>query len=115
MDVHAWIAVVTLLCAVTLFISKWIPLEATALGIPVVLGVTGTLDADQCLKGFGNHAVIALGAIFILGAGYGASRLSRYAAADLYEPEHHARAIGWVVIRQPGFASRLVSAGQAGP
>ena len=36
-------------------------------------------------------------AIFTLGAGYGASRLSRYAAADLYEPEHHARAIGRVV------------------
>ena len=40
---------------------------------------------------------LLLVAIFILGAGYGASRLSRYAAADLYEPEHHARAIGWVV------------------
>ncbi len=36
-------------------------------------------------------------AIFALGAGYGASRLSRYAAADLYEPEKRARAIGWVV------------------
>ena len=40
---------------------------------------------------------LLLVAIFTLGAGYGASRLSRYAAADLYEPEHHARAIGWVV------------------
>ena len=40
---------------------------------------------------------LLLVAIFTLGAGYGASRLSRYAAADLYEPPHHARAIGWVV------------------
>ena len=35
--------------------------------------------------------------VFVLGAGYGASRLSRYAAADFYEPERQARAIGWVV------------------
>jgi len=35
--------------------------------------------------------------LFVLGAGYGASRLSRYAAADFYEPERQARAIGWVV------------------
>jgi len=40
---------------------------------------------------------LLLVSIFTLGAGYAASRLSRYAAADLYEPEHHARAIGWVV------------------
>lgn len=40
---------------------------------------------------------LLLVSIFTLGAGYGASRLSRYAAADLYEAEHHARAIGWVV------------------
>ena len=45
-------------------------MEATALAIPVVLAVTGTLEsADDALKGFGNHAVIAIGAIFILGAG----------------------------------------------
>ncbi len=35
--------------------------------------------------------------LFVLGAGYGASRLSRYAAADFYEPERQARAIGWIV------------------
>ena len=40
---------------------------------------------------------LLLVSIFVLGVGYGASRLSRYAAADLYEPERRARAIGWVV------------------
>ena len=68
MDFHAWIAVATLAGAVTLFITKWIPLEATALGIPVILAATGTLQpAEAALKGFGNQAVIAIGAIFILG------------------------------------------------
>jgi di/tricarboxylate transporter len=69
MDPHAWIALGTLIAAVTLFISKWIPLAATALTIPVVLAVTGVLPTGDCLAGFGNEAVIALGGIFILGAG----------------------------------------------
>jgi di/tricarboxylate transporter len=70
MDAHAWIAVATLVVAMVLFITKLIPLEATALSIPVVLAVTGTIEpAGAALKGFGNSAVIALGAIFVLSAG----------------------------------------------
>ena len=42
----------------------------TALAIPVVLAATGTLESvDQALVGFGNPAVLALAAIFVLGAG----------------------------------------------
>ena len=70
MDIHAWIAIATLVIAMVLFISKLIPLEATALSIPVVLAVTGTVSpAEAALRGFGNNAVIALGAIFVLSAG----------------------------------------------
>jgi len=70
MDMHAWIAIATLVVAMVLFISKLIPLEATALSIPVVLAVTGTVTpAEAVLRGFGNSAVIALGAIFVLSAG----------------------------------------------
>ena len=70
MDIHAWIAIATLILAMVFFISKLIPLEATALSIPVVLAVTGTVSpAEAALRGFGNNAVIALGAIFILSAG----------------------------------------------
>ena len=70
MDIHAWIAIATLVVAMVLFISKLIPIEATALSIPVVLAVTGTVSpAEAALRGFGNNAVIALGAIFVLSAG----------------------------------------------
>ncbi len=70
MEFHAWIAIATLIVAMVLFISKLIPLEATALSIPVVLAVTGTISpAEAALRGFGNSAVIALGAIFVLSAG----------------------------------------------
>lgn len=70
MDLHAWIAITTLVIAMILFITKLIPLEATALSIPIVLAVTGTITpAELALRGFGNNAVIALGAIFVLSAG----------------------------------------------
>jgi di/tricarboxylate transporter len=70
MDVHAWIAIATLAAAMIFFISKLIPLEATALSIPVILAVTGTVSPmEVALRGFGNSAVIALGAIFVLSAG----------------------------------------------
>jgi len=70
LDIHAWIAIATLVVAMVLFISKLIPLEATALSIPVVLAVTGTVTpAEAALRGFGNNAVIALGGIFVLSAG----------------------------------------------
>jgi di/tricarboxylate transporter len=69
MDLHGWIALATLAGAVTLFVSKWVPLEFTSLSIPVVLALTGTVSAAEAFSGFGNSAVIALGSIFVLGAG----------------------------------------------
>ena len=70
MDPHGWIAIAVLVAAMVLFITKAIPLGMTALGIPVVLAVTGCLDDPrQALAGFGNNAVIALAGVFVLGAG----------------------------------------------
>jgi MFS family permease len=36
-------------------------------------------------------------ALFVFGAGYGANRLARYVAADLYPAEQRATMIGWIV------------------
>jgi len=83
MDLHAWIALGTLVVAVALFISKAIPLGATALSIPIVLAATGTLDTKDCLEGFGNKAVIALGGIFVLGAGLQESGVATIVARAL--------------------------------
>ena len=70
MDPYAWIALLTLAGVVVLFITKWLPMEATALAVPVVLAATGTLaNPADALAGFGSHAVIAIAAIFILGMG----------------------------------------------
>lgn len=84
MDVHQVIAVATLVAAVILFISEAIPLWMTALAIPVVLAATGTLElTDQALLGFGNPAVLALAAIFVLGAGMKESGVATLMAQGL--------------------------------
>jgi MFS family permease len=57
-------------------------------------GTCATLAAFAALQA--SFIFLAL-AIFGIGAGYAASRLSRYAAADLYEPARRAAAIGWNV------------------
>jgi len=70
MELHGWIALAVLVVAAILFLTRRLPLEATALGIPVVLFATGTVpDASVALQGFGNQAVIAIAAVFVLGAG----------------------------------------------
>lgn len=70
MDINALVAIAILIVAMVLFISKPIPIEATALSIPVVLAITGTVSpAELALRGFGNNAVISLGSIFVLSAG----------------------------------------------
>ncbi len=70
MEPHGWIALATLVVAAVLFLTRLVPLELTALAIPVVLFVTGTVpEPAEALSGFGNHAVLAIAAVFVLGAG----------------------------------------------
>lgn len=84
MSVHEIIAIATLVAAVALFITEAIPLAMTALAIPVVLAATGTLESpDQALVGFGNPAVIALAAIFVMGAGLKESGVATLMARGL--------------------------------
>ncbi len=84
MDVHGWIALATLAGATYLFIRRPIPLGISALAIPVVLVTTGVLsDPKQALLGFGNHAVISIGAIFIIGAGLRESGVATIIARGL--------------------------------
>jgi MFS family permease len=95
-------------------------------GVPSALGTVGTAFGAASLAGFmsrhGQRQGLVLGylgasvaaiaaafaassssfpilavALFGIGAGYAASRLSRYAAAELYEPSRRSAAIGWNV------------------
>lgn len=77
MEPHGWVAIAILIAAGVTFVKKWAPPEVVALSIPVLLAVTGVIEEPlQALQGFGNPAVIALGAIFVVGAGLQGSGLA---------------------------------------
>lgn len=85
MDLHAWIAVATLVVAAVLFFTKWLPIGVTALGIPVVLVATGVIaEPSDALKGFGNHAVIAIASIFVVGGALQESGVATLIARGLH-------------------------------
>ena len=44
-----------------------------------------------------RHFALFSSSMFVFGAGYGANRLARYVAADLYPAEQRATMIGWIV------------------
>ncbi|MDJ0976084.1 MAG: SLC13 family permease [Planctomycetota bacterium] len=70
MDAHGWIAVMTLVAATALFITKKLPIAVTALLIPIVLFATRVLpDPQDALVGFGNKAALAIAAVMVIGAG----------------------------------------------
>ncbi len=68
MGVDGWLAIGILVVAAVLFVRKLLPLEVTALALPVVLHATGLLQLEDALSGFSNPAVIAIGSFFVIGA-----------------------------------------------
>lgn len=54
---------------IVMFMVERIRADATALVVLVVLGLTGLVPADQLFDGFSGHAVMAVMATMILGAG----------------------------------------------
>jgi len=65
------IGFVLALCVVSvvLFATEWLPYDLVALGLLVLLGVSGVLTPKEALAGFANPAVITVGAMFVLAAG----------------------------------------------
>jgi di/tricarboxylate transporter len=65
------ILLVSLLLVVTIYllVTEKIPLDLTAMGIIVVLMVTGILTPQEALAGFSNSAVIVIASLFILSRG----------------------------------------------
>jgi di/tricarboxylate transporter len=95
LDAYSWIAIATLVGATVLFLTKWLPIPVTALGIPVVLFATHVVDADQALRGFSSKAALAIAAVFVLGAGLRESGLATVTARALHRIG--GRNEGWLV------------------
>ena len=65
------IALITVILIISLFllITEKISADKTAIGIMVVLALTGILTPKQAVAGFANPAVITVGAMFLLSRG----------------------------------------------
>ncbi|MCP4093764.1 MAG: SLC13 family permease [Planctomycetes bacterium] len=81
MTPHAWVTLAIMAIAAVLFITRIVRLEIVAMCIPISLYLTGALpNVPDVLSGFGNHAVIAIGAVFVLSAGIEESGVAAWMA-----------------------------------
>lgn len=81
MTEHGIWTLAIMVVAAVLFISRKVRLELVAMGIPLSLYLCGALpDAEAALSGFGNHAVVAIGAVFVLSAGIEESGVAAWLA-----------------------------------
>jgi len=67
----------------------------TGLSVGYALAVIATVVASTAISS--RQFVLFVASMFLFGIGFGANRLARYVAADLYAPELRATMIGWIV------------------
>lgn len=68
MSVEAYITIAVIVIAMVLFILEKLSVDVIALGIIVVLVLSGVISPEQGFQGFANEAVLTVMAMFILSA-----------------------------------------------
>ncbi|HID54295.1 MAG TPA: SLC13 family permease [Anaerolineae bacterium] len=69
MTLEMWLVTGILVTAVILFISEKVRVDVVALGVVVLLMLTGLLTTSEALAGFSSTAVLTIGALFVVGGG----------------------------------------------
>ena len=64
-----WLVTIILLAAMLLLITEKLPVDLVAMGIIVILAVTGILTPTEAIAGFASPAVITVGAMFLISRG----------------------------------------------
>ena len=77
------ITLLTLGVVVVLFIWNRLPVELVAIGAALALYGLGVLTLQQSLAGFGDPAVILIGALFVVSEGLDASGVTTWAGQEL--------------------------------
>ena len=72
------ITLITLGVVVVLFVSNRLPVEVVAVGAALSLYATGVLTLPQALAGFGDPAVILIGALFVVSEGLDATGVTAW-------------------------------------
>ncbi|MBW2526106.1 MAG: SLC13 family permease [Deltaproteobacteria bacterium] len=100
---------VLLVAVIVLLVTEALPVDLTAVGVMVVLAVTGILTPAETLAGFSNPAPITIGVLFIVTQG-----LVRTGALDLLTQQvvrwskgHPQRLLGLSLVLVGGFSSFL--------
>ncbi|MFW6286383.1 MAG: SLC13 family permease, partial [Candidatus Sumerlaeota bacterium] len=63
------VLILILFVVMTLYITRWIPIEVTSVLIPPALFFSGLLDVPTTLSGLSSSATVTIGAMYILSAG----------------------------------------------
>lgn len=61
--------VLILLLAVVFYVTQWLSIEVTSLGVIVALVATSILEPGEALSGFSNPATVTVVAMLVLSAG----------------------------------------------
>ena len=67
MTLEMWLVLGILLVAIVFFITEWLRVDVVALGVVVILMVSGVLTTSEALSGFSNSAVLTIASLFIVG------------------------------------------------
>ncbi len=67
MTLEMWVTLAILIGAIILFVTEWLRVDVVALGVVVLLMVTGILTTSQALAGFSNSIVLIVASLFIVG------------------------------------------------
>ncbi|MBE2198044.1 MAG: SLC13 family permease [Anaerolinea sp.] len=64
---ETWFVLAVLIIAIILFVTEWLRVDVVALGVVVVLMLSGVLSTGEALAGFSNSAVLTIASLFIVG------------------------------------------------
>ena len=82
----ASIVLATMLLSLVLFLTDKVRYDLVALGVVVVLVLTGCLEADEALHGFGNEAVVLIAAMYVFGHAFTRSGVAQAISRRFLSP-----------------------------
>lgn len=79
------VTLVVLAVAVALFVWNKLPVGVVAIGVALALAVTGVLDYNQALAGFGDPVIVLIAALFVVSEGLDATGVTTWAGQQLVD------------------------------
>ncbi len=80
---QSWGVGVLAIVTILLLAMGTVPVEVVAVGVLVVLGVTGLLPVSELFRGFSEPAVFLIGSLFVLSEGMARAKVVRWLATTL--------------------------------